>query len=140
MPHTAVWSLIGCMLLLPILLVVLLILLDVGIRGYAMWCLGDEFVGVRGRLLLVLLLGADEAEGPVGEVEAAEDDDCGEDLFELRVSGVAEVMSRRVVIDIRDFVLGVEAGRGCVAMSLSFPALSLDNSRLGAHVFIALAP
>jgi hypothetical protein len=31
-------------------------------------------------LVLLLLLGAEQTEGPVGEVEAAEDDDCGEDL------------------------------------------------------------
>lgn len=91
MPHTAIWCLIWCMLLLlPILLISLLVLLDVTVRWHAMWCLWDEIVGVRGRLLL--LLGADEAECPVGEVEAAEDDDCGEDLFHQSISDTVVII------------------------------------------------
>ena len=73
----------------PILLPVVLILVAVGHsagRDDAVWRLRDEVVllllGLRGWRGLV----AEEAEGPVGEVEAAEDDNCCEDLFDQWVS------------------------------------------------------
>jgi hypothetical protein len=44
-----------------------------------MWGLGDEVVWVL-LVLMLGLLGAEEAKGPVGEVEAAEDYECGEGL------------------------------------------------------------
>ena len=38
---------------------------------------------VLGYVLVLLLLGAEQAEGPVGEVETAEYDDGGKDLWWL---------------------------------------------------------
>jgi hypothetical protein len=64
---------------LPVLL--LLGVFEVGARGGAVGCLRGVMLGrVLGLVLLLLLLGAEQAKGPVGEVEAAEDDNCSEDL------------------------------------------------------------
>jgi hypothetical protein len=69
---------------LPMLL--LLGVFEVGARGGAVGRLRGVVLGrVLGLVLvlLLLLLGAEQAKGPVGEVEAAEDDDCSEDLERL---------------------------------------------------------
>jgi hypothetical protein len=69
---------------LPVLL--LLGVFEVGARGGAVGRLWGVVLGRvlgLGLVLLLLLLGAEQAKGPVGEVEAAEDDDCSEDLERL---------------------------------------------------------
>jgi hypothetical protein len=75
-------GLVGCLVgRLPVLL--LLSVFEVGARGGAVGCLRRIMLGRvlgLGLVLLLLLLGAEQAKGPVGEVEAAEDDNCSEDL------------------------------------------------------------
>ena len=80
-----------------------MVLLKIRIRNVAMRRLGHELVGVGCLLGGILLLVAQEAKSPIREVEAAEDDDCSEDLFEHLVS---------VANDFFDFVVRLES-LGC---------------------------
>lgn len=106
-----------------------MVLFKIRIRNIAMRRLRHEVVGVGCLLGGVLLLVAQEAECPIREVEAAEDDDCGEDLFEHAVS---------FVNDFFNFVLGWELlERG---VGLFFPGLLFARALGGGLVFPMPAP
>jgi hypothetical protein len=81
-------------MLLPVLLISKMVLIHVAIRGYAVG--GLRYVFVRLLVLMLDLLGllvvAEEAKGPVGEVEAAEDDECCESLCDEGVSETAVIV------------------------------------------------
>lgn len=120
----------------------MLILVAVGhsaVRDDAVWRLRDEVVllllGLRGWRGLV----AEEAEGPVGEVEAAEDDDCCEDLFDQWVSEASVFVC--VVRGEKVEGWGVRAGREemavgkcCGRMLLRVPVLLLVHALVGVGV------
>jgi hypothetical protein len=94
MSHTAVGRLVAIGgMLLPILLYVIA-------RKDALGCVG--YVFVQWLCLGLLRGGAKEAESPVGEVEAAEDDDCGEDLFEHQVVSRSLILFRDLQVDAFD--------------------------------------
>ena len=79
MPYTTTIRRLIRSILLPVLLKCLLVVFDVAVAWYPVRCLWDKVVWVG--CLVVLLLRAEEAEGPVGKIEAAENDDGGENLI-----------------------------------------------------------
>jgi hypothetical protein len=101
-----------------------MILLKKRIRDVAMRRLGHEIIGFGYLLGGILLLVAQEAKSPIREVEAAEDDDRSEYLFEHSVS---------IVNNSFDFILGLEL-LGC-GVGFLLPGLLFARALRGGLVF-----
>jgi hypothetical protein len=100
-----------------------------------MWSLRHEVIRIWCLLILaILLLVAQEAKGPVRQIEAAKDDDGGEDLFNHLVS----------IVYFFDFVFSLESwviGRvGIRGRDCWFPDLLLEQTLVRRLVCPVLAP